>query len=214
MSRQKTLEGIIRGSVELFNRYGASEVSTNRIAEHLEISPGNLYYYFPNKEAIIREIFAEVRSKIEPLWQTPTDQALHLVKRYVQTVFAIIFGYRFFFAELPNLLRRDEALKEDYWRFQSRFKHELAAVFLRLSEAGILKPFTEDGQRMMLANSIWIVTIYWHCYRETTPEEDHRPAPHNLLMQIMFLLNPYLEHRFAGDVSRIFMNFIESETHE
>ena len=53
----KTKEKILLTAIELFNKYTASAISTNHIAAEMNISPGNLYYYFKNKEEIIKEIF-------------------------------------------------------------------------------------------------------------------------------------------------------------
>jgi AcrR family transcriptional regulator len=53
----KTKDRIIQAAVELFNAQGEQNVTTNHIAAHLSMSPGNLYYHFRNKEDIIRAIF-------------------------------------------------------------------------------------------------------------------------------------------------------------
>ena len=42
--RIKTSERIVLNSLELFNQQGERSISTNHIAAHMEISPGNLYY--------------------------------------------------------------------------------------------------------------------------------------------------------------------------
>ena len=75
----KTRDKIIQASIVLFNEQGERNVTTNHIAAHLNISPGNLYYHFRNKEDIILSIYEEyagnllletfphVSSEIKPL---------------------------------------------------------------------------------------------------------------------------------------------------
>ena len=45
-------ERIIEAALDLFNEHGCRSMTTNHIAAHLSISPGNLYYHFRNKEAL------------------------------------------------------------------------------------------------------------------------------------------------------------------
>lgn len=52
----KTRDRIIHSATELFNDQGERNITTNHIAAHLGISPGNLYYHFRNKEDIIHSI--------------------------------------------------------------------------------------------------------------------------------------------------------------
>ena len=54
-----THDRILDTALRLFNQSGTAAVSTNHIAAALGMSPGNLYYHFRNKEAIIRDLFEQ-----------------------------------------------------------------------------------------------------------------------------------------------------------
>jgi len=53
-------EIILQAAMELFNQVGTARTTTNHIAKHAGISPGNLYYHFSDKEHIIRAIYEQM----------------------------------------------------------------------------------------------------------------------------------------------------------
>ncbi|NTV88570.1 MAG: TetR/AcrR family transcriptional regulator, partial [Burkholderiaceae bacterium] len=46
---RRTAERILEVTLDLFNRFGEPNVSTTLISAELGISPGNLYYHYPDK---------------------------------------------------------------------------------------------------------------------------------------------------------------------
>jgi AcrR family transcriptional regulator len=50
------VERILTAGAEVLTEHGYEAATTNRIAEAAGISPGSLYQYFPDKEAIIAEV--------------------------------------------------------------------------------------------------------------------------------------------------------------
>src|SRR5882672_3618105 len=55
-----TVARIVEGALALLNREGGADVTTNHIAAHLGMSPGNLYYHFSNREEIVRALFPRI----------------------------------------------------------------------------------------------------------------------------------------------------------
>jgi AcrR family transcriptional regulator len=72
----KTKDKIIQISVDMFNKSGVVAVTTNHIAKELNISPGNLYFHFRNKEEIIRHIFNLMCQETYQVWRMKKGQRL------------------------------------------------------------------------------------------------------------------------------------------
>ncbi|OSR66101.1 HTH-type transcriptional regulator AcrR [Pseudomonas syringae pv. actinidiae] len=72
--RTKTRERIVQASLELFNQQGERCITTNHIAAHMEISPGNLYYHFANKQVIIAELFTQYETLVGSFLTLRTDR--------------------------------------------------------------------------------------------------------------------------------------------
>ena len=65
----KTKERILLTSIELFNRSGVVAITTNHIAKAMEISPGNLYFHYDNKEEILEELFKRMAKDTYAIWR-------------------------------------------------------------------------------------------------------------------------------------------------
>jgi AcrR family transcriptional regulator len=95
--RIKTSERIVQNSLELFNQQGERSISTNHIAAHMEISPGNLYYHFPNKQAIIAVLFSEYESLVDSFLRPPQGRAATVEDKrfYLKELLSAMWRYRF-----------------------------------------------------------------------------------------------------------------------
>jgi AcrR family transcriptional regulator len=72
---RRTRERILETALALFNLHGEPSVTTAHIADEMNISPGNLYYHFRNKDEIIGELYAAYEAGVGPLFAAPPDRA-------------------------------------------------------------------------------------------------------------------------------------------
>lgn len=81
---QNMVEGILDATRSLLRKSGAagvSQITTNHIAREANISVGSLYQYFPNKEAILFELYKEILGQIYPVLEKfKTEPYLSLPK--------------------------------------------------------------------------------------------------------------------------------------
>ena len=85
----KTRDRILNAALELFNQQGERKVTTNHIAAHLDMSPGNLYYHFKNKQEIIFELFLSYEARVDQNLVVPIGRKLTIEDKlsYLQEVF-------------------------------------------------------------------------------------------------------------------------------
>lgn len=164
----KTRERIIQESLALFNAQGERSVTTNHIAAHLGISPGNLYYHFRNKQAIIAELFALYESQVDTFLRRPEGRALTVQDKtfYLEALLAAMWHYRFLHRDLEHLLDSDPALAERYRLFAQRCLRQAQSIYQGFVEAGIL--LMDAAQIEALTLNSWIIMTSWVRFLCTT----------------------------------------------
>ena len=134
----KTRDKIIQASIELFNEQGERNVTTNHIAAHLAISPGNLYYHFRNKEDIILSIYEEYARSLllETLPKVSSEvKPLDSLVLYMDSVFQTTMKFRFFYSSLPVLLDKNPILREKYVEVQQSISERVGQLLVSLRAA-------------------------------------------------------------------------------
>ncbi|HAS6144169.1 TPA: TetR family transcriptional regulator [Vibrio vulnificus] len=161
----KTREKIVHAALELFNQHGERSITTNHIADHIDISPGNLYYHFRNKQEIVREIFAlyaqELIERFTPAQEN--QESLVLLKRYLDSIFTLMWKYRFFYANLPEILSRDEELHQQYIEVQDKLQANLVAIMREFVSLQLLE--LNEDELKSLVRTLHLIACSWLAYQ-------------------------------------------------
>jgi len=206
-----TRERIIDAAIQLFNAKGVGSVTTNHVAAHLKISPGNLYYHFRNKEEIVREAFDRMNVEADEVWKVEPPEKPNAIDPTILQRMLVgnlkMFGrYLFFARELPSLLRGDPVLHERYVAISKRRVEQLEAVILPLIEVGLLKNVGDREDLRTLVENAWMVGLFCIPYAETLDvapagrlnakaqqERLARAIEHGALL-VLHMFKPYMDN--------------------
>jgi AcrR family transcriptional regulator len=190
----RTRDRIIQASVELFNEHGERQITTNHIAAHLGISPGNLYYHFRNKNDIIQNIFSEYKEQLEKCFvpHEHSHDAISMLRHSLDGIFELMWRFNFFYANLPDILSRDEKLQVAYREVQvDQFKRMITSV-TQLKNNGVLN--IEDEDIPDFVNGLKVTVIFWVSYIKTqNPNKKiEKSMVYQGVMTVLVMLKPYL----------------------
>lgn len=201
--RPNTYERIIDVSLQLFNEHGERTISTNHIAQHLSISPGNLYYHFANKDEIIVQLFKRYSTELlNFLSQAKLPESVDECIQYMSDIYDIMWAYRFLFSDVNTLLFRSTILLGEHNTFtRERIAPLLVKLLGRMQEKGIIE-IDEIGIHDLAIN-MWLVTKYWFDFDTSLP--NHTRSPDKVkargIYRTLSLLRPYFQmaHRAHYD---------------
>ncbi len=187
----KTRERILQTSLALFNEQGEGAVSTNHIADEMDISPGNLYYHFRNKDQIVSELYDRYHTGLSSLLDVPSDVVLELedVWLFLHLVLERINEYRFIYDNLTDILRRSRPVRRQFG-FLLKAKREAAlSLCAALQRSGMMTASNREVED--LSTSIVMVATFWIGYESATGTTG-LPQTGGGAHQVMTLLAPYL----------------------
>lgn len=164
----KTRDRILLRSLELFNEQGERLVSTNHIAAALGISPGNLYYHFPNKEAIILALFGQYADQMQGTLTLPQGRPLTQNDKVelFERILGVLWRYRFLHRDMTHLVSDDSVLRDTYRAFARQVMVAVRGLYWQQIESGLMAA-SEDEVAALVVN-IWIMATSWVNFLTTT----------------------------------------------
>jgi AcrR family transcriptional regulator len=159
-----TVRRILAKSLHLFNQFGEPNVTTNMLAQQLEISPGNLYYHFRNKEDIVNSLFAEFEKDIAKILTVPDRRSANIEDAwlFLHLFFETIWRYRFFYRDLNDLLTRNRRLEISFQKIldaKITIAESLCQGLLAHGELSLA-----DREIKALATNMMVLATYWLSY--------------------------------------------------
>lgn len=200
---RRTRERILEIALVMFNSQGEPNVTTNHIADELEISPGNLYYHFRNKDDIVEQLFAAYETRMDEALQVPQERLPNLEDIWMQLhrVFECMWDYRFLYRDLVDILSRNRKLKLHFGRMLNRAATSASDVLKGLAQAEILRA-TADEIRAS-AENVLLLTTFWlnfNAVRNSRADQNQEDLNQGIY-QVMLLIAPFLR-----DAERLHLN--------
>ncbi len=187
----KTRDRILETSLRLFNQEGMAKVPTNRIAVELEMSPGNLYYHFRQKELIVERLLRRLEGEIEPLLGGPGADlvAIDDFWLFLHLAFEKMFEYRCSYRDADYVASEYPRLAPRLPRLNARGLEVIERLCRQLAAAGVLRAVDDDIK--VLSLQMMLVATCWFTFaRMLPPSADTGPG--RAAYQVLSLLAPYL----------------------
>ena len=200
-----TRQRILDASLAMFNGQGEPNVTTNHIADELEISPGNLYYHFRNKDDIIEQLFQRYEERMDSALLAPEGRLPNLEDIWLQLhlVFECIWDYRFLYRDLVDILSRNRHLRLRFARILKRAAGNATAVMRGLVQAGVMRASAKEVDST--ATNILVIATFWLNYASVRGDRDERESIRFGIVQVMMLVSPFLR-----DAERVHLDTLTS----
>lgn len=191
MSRTRTPERILEMALRMFNEFGEPNVTTNRIADELEISPGNLHYHFRTKHALVEALFQRFeRRMLDLLGGDAIERAdVEDAWLFLHLVFEAIADYRFLYRDLNELCGRDRDLRRRFRGILKLSMRTASDLLDALERAGYCEADTSRSDPVI--RNIVLVASYWLSFDQIL-EPGQEPRPGRAAIQVMSIVSPFL----------------------
>jgi AcrR family transcriptional regulator len=208
---RRTRERILETSLALFNRLGAPRVTTADIADEMNISPGNLYYHFRNKDEIVFDLYEAYEARVLPLYADPGGRRLGVddLWLWLHLLFEAMWHYRFLYRDLDALTANHRPLGA---RFGALFRKGAATVVelsRSMAQAGTMR--ASEREREALAHNVILVAAYWPSYdriRRGAPDGGADVDAGRAVRQVLALFAPYFSPDARAHLDRLSAGYL------
>ncbi|MEB3753041.1 TetR/AcrR family transcriptional regulator [Acinetobacter sp. MD2(2019)] len=200
----KTKQRILDVSLQLFNEKSERAITTNHIAAELNMSPGNLYYHFANKQDIIKAITEQYQNETLKMLALPEGRPVNANDKihYFHVMSSQLWRYRFIHRDIFHLVENDQSFKLLYANFSQQVMQQVQKIYQAFVAVGLMKLNANEIEALIL--NIWIVLTNWTNFLFMSGRlQDQNDLDEKwriqALRQLIFLEGPYVlgESRIA-----------------
>jgi AcrR family transcriptional regulator len=187
---RNTRQRILTTALALFNEEGEPNVPTNKVAETLDISPGNLHYHFRTKADLVSTLFSEFEHRMLELLAAPEERDANIEDIWflLHLAFETIGEYRFIYRDLTDLCHRYRGLHQRFRGILRLTMQSARALCEDLIAAGQMQASPRELDAIV--RNITLVSTFWLAFDQVQDSGNVRPD--RAVWQVMSLVNPYL----------------------
>jgi len=195
---RRTRERILETSLALFNRFGEPHITTADIADEMNISPGNLYYHFRNKDDIIGELYAAYEATALPLLTVPEDPPPGVEDLWflLHALFERMREYRFLYRDLDEITSRNRKLALRFAELSRRGERTVIELCRALVRTGQM--LASEREIGALAANVVVVSTFWMSWQRVAgiapgqPGDQRDVSLDHAAYQVLALIAPFL----------------------
>lgn len=215
---RRTRERILETSLALFNRDGEPHVTTTDIADEMNISPGNLYYHFRNKDEIVGELHAALDASIAPLLAMPASRPPGVEDLWLllHLLFERMWQYRFLYRDVDDITSRNARIAARFAAMTRGVQAVVAAMCRGMRATGALR--ASDREIDALTTNVVVIATYWMSFQRISQPAARSVGPvaaqaagmrfEHAAYQVLALLAPFLRDEERALVERLSADYL------
>lgn len=190
----KTKDKILKSTRELLNKRGLSGVSQRTIAEHLNISPGNLTYHFKKRNDIIESLYFELVEKMDTAVAniSVSENLLEGLYEMTRVTMEQFYEYRFLFLDFIQIMRENQSIKMHYMQLLKLREEQFIGLLQMLVKCGSMRKEEFSNEHLFLLKRMMIVGDFWLASAELNEHKIDKNQIKEYLEMSCLAIYPYL----------------------
>lgn len=159
---KSTKERILDVALDLMNQEGIANMSMRKLANALDISPGNLTYHYKRKEHIQEALFVRLVGEMDQIYIELNSSKINkeILTKMSALLFDNIYKYRCVFIDFVHLVRKNKNIGDQYYNLMKLREAQFIEFYKYLESIEITIPKSHD-EIILLHERLHIISDYF-----------------------------------------------------